>query len=85
MEKVHKPITTQYYTPSSKPFRICLEYLRKITEELDLDSRCLGRLDRRRDKISGLFKKFPEWATETRYFQTRFIKHYPCRFSNIFH
>jgi hypothetical protein len=22
MDKVHKPITTQYYTPSSKPFRI---------------------------------------------------------------
>jgi hypothetical protein len=24
MDKVHKPITTQYYTPSSKPFRIYL-------------------------------------------------------------
>jgi hypothetical protein len=25
MYKVHKPITTQYYTPSSKPFRIYLD------------------------------------------------------------
>jgi hypothetical protein len=24
MDKVHKPVTTQYYTPSSKPFRIYL-------------------------------------------------------------
>jgi hypothetical protein len=24
MDKVHKPITTQYYTPSTKPFRIYL-------------------------------------------------------------
>jgi hypothetical protein len=23
MDKVHKTITTQYYTPSSRPFRIC--------------------------------------------------------------
>jgi hypothetical protein len=24
MDKVHKPVTTQYYTQSSKPFRILL-------------------------------------------------------------
>jgi hypothetical protein len=34
MDKVHKPITTQYYTPSSKPFRIHQNqtYLSFLTE-----------------------------------------------------
>jgi hypothetical protein len=27
MDRVHKPITTQYYTPSSKPFRIYLSIM----------------------------------------------------------
>jgi hypothetical protein len=31
MDKVHKSITTQYYTASSKPFRIYLKHLLIIT------------------------------------------------------
>jgi hypothetical protein len=42
MDKVHKPITTQYYTLSSKSFRIYLLKVKKVNFTLEHSIECAG-------------------------------------------
>jgi hypothetical protein len=48
MDKVHKPITTQYYVPSSKPFRIYLFHyistdIKLISDDIEINLHALQR------------------------------------------